>query len=128
MHEAGAAQAIVGILKAEAEARGATRVSCVRVVAGEAGAYMEESLAFYLGFFAKGSPAEGARLELKLIKPRMRCRSCGLEFERVHFSFACPSCGAEAEVADLGQEFYIESADFEGAPAPCAETGDRACV
>lgn len=128
MHEAGAAQAIVGILRAEAEARGATRVSCVRVVAGEAGAYMEESLAFYLAFFAKGSPAEGVRLELRLIKPRMRCRSCGKEFERRHFSFDCPRCGAEAEVADLGQEFYIESADFEGVEAPCAGTGDRACV
>ncbi len=128
MHEAGAAQAIVGILTAEAEARGATRVSCVRVVAGEAGAYMEESLAFYLGFFAKGGPVEGARLELRLVKPRMRCRACGQEFERVHFSFACPGCGGEAEVADLGQEFYIESADFEGVEAPCAEAGNRACV
>lgn len=128
MHEAGAAQAIVDILASEAVARGARRVSAVRVVAGEAGAYMEESLAFYLGFFAKGSPVEGARLELKVVKPRMRCRSCGLEFERSHFSFACPSCGKEAEIADLGQEFFIESADFEDLACPEAAAGDRACV
>lgn len=130
MHEAGAAQAIVGILNAEAAARGASRINSVTVVAGEAGAYMEESLAFYLGFFAKGGPAEGARLELKVIKPRMRCTACGKEFARKHFSFECPDCGAEAEVADLGQEFFIESADFEGISNPCpgVQPGDRACV
>jgi hydrogenase nickel incorporation protein HypA/HybF len=113
MHEAGAAEAIVRMLSAEAANRGASRVTAIRVVAGEASAYMEESLAFYLGFFAKGGPVEGARLELRVVKPKLKCRACGLEFERGHFSFACPSCGGEASIIELGDKFYIESADFE---------------
>jgi hydrogenase nickel incorporation protein HypA/HybF len=115
MHEAGAAQAIVEMLCAEAAEKGASRVSAVTVVAGETAAYMEESLAFYLGFFAKGTPVEGARLELRTVKPRLKCRSCGLEFERRRFSFDCPSCGGEAAILDLGTEFFIESAELEGA-------------
>ena len=113
MHEAGAAQAIVEMLSGLAHEKGASRVSSVRVVAGETAAYMEESLAFYLGFFAKGGPVEGARLELEVVKPRMQCRACGLEFERQRFSFSCPACGGDATATDLGTEFYIDSAEFE---------------
>jgi len=113
MHEAGAAQAIVEMLSGLAHEKGASRVSSVRVVAGETAAYMEESLAFYLGFFAKGGPVEGARLELEVVKPRMKCRACGLEFERQRFSFSCPACGGDATATDLGTEFYIDSAEFE---------------
>jgi hydrogenase nickel incorporation protein HypA/HybF len=116
MHEAGAAQAIVEMLSDLAREKGASRVSSVRVVAGETAAYMEESLAFYLGFFAKGGPVEGARLELEVIKPRMKCKACGLEFERQRFSFSCPACGGDAAVTDLGTEFYIDSAEFEFGP------------
>jgi len=120
MHEAGAAQAIVEMLSDLAREKGASRVSSVRVVAGETAAYMEESLAFYLGFFAKGGPVEGARLELEVIKPRMKCRTCGLEFERQRFSFSCPACGGDAAVTDLGTEFYIDSAEFEFGPEVAA--------
>jgi hydrogenase nickel incorporation protein HypA/HybF len=117
MHEAGAAQAIVKMLEAEAAARGAARVERVRIVAGEAGAYMEASLAFYLGFFAKGGPVEGVQLDMAVVKPKLTCRSCGLVFERTHFSFTCPSCGGEASITDLADAFFIESAEFSGQAA-----------
>lgn len=117
MHEAGAAEAIVEMLAAVVREQGASRVSLVRVVAGEAAAYMEESLAFYLGFFAKGGPVEGARLELRVVKPRLRCKACGREFERQRFSFSCPSCGGDAVIADPGTEFFIDSAELEFEPA-----------
>jgi hydrogenase nickel incorporation protein HypA/HybF len=100
------------MLTAEAESRGAERVTLIKVVAGEAGAYMEESLAFYLSFFAKGGPVEGAKLELRVVKPTLKCKACGLEFERRRFSFQCPSCGGDATIVDLGGEFYIESAEL----------------
>lgn len=120
MHEAGAAQAIVKMLAEEAVQRGATRVDSIRIVAGEAGAYMEESLAFYLGFFAKGGPVEGAKLELKVTKPKLKCKDCGLEFERKRFSFSCPACGGDAAITDQGSDFYIESAEFSGMQAESA--------
>ena len=120
MHEAGAAQAIVKILETEAAKLGGARVLAVKVVAGEAAAYMEESLAFYLGFFAKGGPAEGLRLELSVVKPRLRCEGCGLEFERRRFSFDCPSCGQPGTIIDLGSQFFIDSAEFEGGKAESA--------
>jgi len=119
MHEASAAEAIVKMVSAESRARApaagpAPRVTVVRLVVGEATGYMEESLAFYLELFARGTPAEGAALDVRYVKPRLRCASCGAEFERRRFSFECPSCGGQGVATGIGTEFYVESMDIEG--------------
>jgi hydrogenase nickel incorporation protein HypA/HybF len=114
MHEASAAASILRIALEEASRRGATRVTRLRVVAGEATGYMEESLAFFLGVLSKGGAAEGAALELSCVKTRLRCRSCGAEFDRRGSSFACPSCGGPGELTGAGDEFYLDSIEIEG--------------
>src|SRR5512145_1048928 len=98
MHEASAAESIVGIVCSELDARtggpgSKARVRRIDLVVGEAAGYMRESLEFYVGVFAKGTRAEGASLAIRYVKPRLKCPSCGLEFERKRFSFECPSCG-----------------------------------
>lgn len=120
MHEASAAEAIVKMVAEEALARGraegrAYRVARIFLVAGEATGYMRESLEFYVAASAKGSPAEGAALDIRYVKPRLRCPSCGLEFERRRFSFECPSCGAQGEMTKTGSEFYVDHIEIEPA-------------
>ena len=124
MHEASAAEALVkmvtGALEARPEAvgRGARRITRISLVVGEATGYMRESLEFYVAASAKGSPAEGAALDIVYVKPRMRCPSCGLEFERRRFSFDCPSCGTQGLMTRLGSEFYVDSIEIDDqAPA-----------
>lgn len=113
MHEASAVEALVGMLGAEVEKLGGGRVTLIRLVVGEATGYMAESLAFYLGQLGKGTALEGAALELRYVKPRLRCPACGLEFERARFSFACPSCGGQGRMSDIGGEFYVDSIELE---------------
>ena len=116
MHEASAAEALVKMVSAEAAARKAARVSRISLVVGEATGYMRESLEFYVAASARGSLAEGAILEIRYVRPLVRCPSCGLEFKRRRFSFECPDCGCQGVMTKAGSEFYIDSMEIE-APA-----------
>jgi hydrogenase nickel incorporation protein HypA/HybF len=113
VHEASAAEAILRIVSAESEARGRARVSKIRLVVGEATGYMEESLELFFRQMAAGGPAADAVLELRYVKTRLRCPSCGAQFDRRGSSFACPVCGGPAELAGGGDEFYVDSLEIE---------------
>jgi hydrogenase nickel incorporation protein HypA/HybF len=113
VHEASAAEAIVKMAAAEAAARAPSggevpRVTKISLVVGETTGYMRESLEFYVAASAKGTPAEGAALEIRYVKPRLRCPACGLEYERRRFSFDCPSCGAQGTMTGTGSEFFVD--------------------
>jgi hydrogenase nickel incorporation protein HypA/HybF len=132
MHEASASEAIVKMVAEEALARGraegqAFRVTRIKLVIGEATGYMRESLEFYVSASAKGTPVEGAILELRYVKPLLRCPACGLEYERKRFTFDCPSCGAQGRMSGSGSEFYVDSIEIEptGISAP---TGGPASI
>ncbi len=113
MHEASAVEALVAMLSSEVARRGGGRISSIRLVAGETRGFMVESLEFYLGLLAKGTPLEGAALSVRFVKPRLLCPACGLEFERSRFTFECPSCGGPGRMTKVGGEFYVDSIDLE---------------
>ena len=114
MHEASAAESILRIADSEARARGANRVTKIRLVIGEATGYMEESLAFFIGQLAKGGPSEGAALEIEYVKTRLRCSSCGEEYDRKGWVLSCPRCGGPGSLTGSGDEFYVDSIEIEG--------------
>lgn len=113
VHEASAAEALVKMVSAEAQARNAARVSRILLVVGESTGYMRESLEFYFAASAKGGLAEGALLDIRYVKPLVRCPSCGLEFERKRFTFDCPVCGEQGIMTSIGGEFYVDSIEIE---------------
>jgi hydrogenase nickel incorporation protein HypA/HybF len=115
VHEASAAEAIVKIVSTEAAARNAARISRISLVLGEARGYMRESLEFFVAAIAKGSPAEGAALDIRYVKSLLRCPSCDLEFERSRFTFECPACGTQGVLTEAGSEFYVDSIEIEEA-------------
>jgi hydrogenase nickel incorporation protein HypA/HybF len=117
MHEASAAEAIVKMVCAESSAHGASRVARISLVVGETTGYMRESLEFYVSASARGTAAEGAALDIRYVKPLLRCPSCGLEYERRRFSFDCPSCGAQGLMTKAGSEFYVDSIEIDQAEA-----------
>jgi hydrogenase nickel incorporation protein HypA/HybF len=118
VHEASAAEAIVKMVAEEALSKGRAagrifRVTRINLVVGETTGYMRESMEFYVAASAKGTSVEGAALELRYVKPRLRCPSCGLEYERARFSFECPSCGAQGIMTKSGSEFYVDSIEID---------------
>ena len=117
MHEASAAEAIVRLVTVEAAAHNAARISRISLVLGETAGYMRESLEFFVAAAARGGPAEGAALDIRYVRMRLRCGSCGLEYDRAGFTFDCPSCGARGMLAGAGNEFYVDSVELEEASA-----------
>jgi len=119
MHEASAAESIVRIVRGEVDARSEEsgrdlRVKRIDLVVGETTGCMRESLEFYVGVFAAGTRVEGASLAVRYVKPRLKCPSCALEFERSRFSFECPSCGSQGVMTSAGGEFYVDSIEVDG--------------
>jgi hydrogenase nickel incorporation protein HypA/HybF len=83
----------------------------VRVIALRVGALRQvvaPSLELYVELVARGTVAEGARLEVEHVPARLRC--CGAEWEPP--GFRCPACGGGGEVV-AGDEFLVESIDVE---------------
>jgi hydrogenase nickel incorporation protein HypA/HybF len=127
MHEASISEAVVKMATAEARSRSEAdgkqyRITRIGLVVGEATGYMRESLEFYVAASARGSEAEGARLEIRYVRPLLKCPSCGLEFERRRFSFDCPSCGATGTMTRVGSEFFVDSIEL----SPACEGGAAA--
>ena len=115
MHEYPITEQIVHIALKHLETAGGSRVASINLVLGENSGIVPESIHMYYDLIAEGTPASGARIEIRRIKPKLRCPGCGTLFERKPMSFACPECGADGHPTDIGKEFYIDSIEIEGA-------------
>jgi len=113
MHEYSLTRQIVRIVCRAAEENAAQRVSQVRLVVGGGSGIIPESVQLYFDQLARGTLAEGAVLQVRLVPPQMRCPVCGRNFERPRFSFACPQCGALGNPTEIGTEFYVEGVELE---------------
>jgi len=113
MHEEPVTRSIVEIAQRHGQEARASRIERITLVVGERSGYVPESLQMYFDVLSKGTLCEGAALKLVGVKPKLRCRACGNEFERIPYSFACPKCGGDGEPTEIGKEFYIESIEIE---------------
>jgi hydrogenase nickel incorporation protein HypA/HybF len=76
MHELGIAQEIVAIV---AEHAGASRVTRVVLEVGRHALILPDSIRFCFDLCSEGTVAQGARLEIREVPGRARCRDCGAE-------------------------------------------------
>ena len=113
MHEYPITEQIVKIAEKNCKEAGASRVISVNLVVGDYSGLVPESIHMYFDLIAEGTVCEGAEINMKRIKPKLKCPSCGALFERTPMSFACPSCGTDGEPTEIGKEFYIESIEIE---------------
>ena len=113
MHEYPITEQIVKIAEKNCKEARASRVISVNLVVGDYSGLVPESIHMYFDLIAEGTVCEGAEINMKRIKPKLKCPSCGALFERDPMSFACPSCGTDGEPTEIGKEFYIESIEVE---------------
>lgn len=91
MHESALARNLLAAVLARA---GGGRVRVVRGWVAETEALSPESLAFHFAAHARGTVAEGARLELELLRVEARCAACGDTYAPEHHVTVCPACGS----------------------------------
>ena len=102
MHESALGRQILDAVLQKAVGEGARQVRTVRGWVAETETLSPESLAFHFSAHARGTVAEGARLELRVIHVEARCRACGRAYAPEHHLLLCPGCGStEGEL--LGQ-------------------------
>ena len=122
MHEAAIAQGIldtavralpVGLQPPSRGGRPCVRV--VRVVAGVFSGCERESLAMYFAELSKGTPLDGASLEIVRQPARLVCRECGHDrpfHDDGDFATNCDRCGGPNRM-EGGNELYVESMEVE---------------
>ena len=113
MHEYAMTKQIVRVINDAAAAHRAKKVRAAFLVMGENTGIIPDSMQMYFDMIACGTPAEGATLNLRVVRTEMRCPACGINFRRPRFSFACPACGALGSPTDIGNECYVERVELE---------------
>ena len=115
MHEVSIAGAIIDAVLDAAKKNDAKKVNEVYIEVGELTALNPEQLRFIFETITTGTAAEGARYNIQVIKPLIKCRcsySGPIEFfEKLHFFLPiikCPECGeADIEIT-AGRECCVK--------------------
>lgn len=93
MHESSLAKSILREVLKRADDGGVERVIVVRGWVAETEALSRESLTTSFEALARGTKAEGARLELTVTHVEARCAACATQYLPDHHVILCPSCG-----------------------------------
>jgi hydrogenase nickel incorporation protein HypA/HybF len=111
MHEMSLVRNILDIVKEEAEAAGAEKVTAIHLVVGEGRDIVEDLVQSLFQFLARGSVAENAKVILQHVPYMVRCNQCQTEFHLEIMrpeKWVCPNCHAYKDYKLVsGQEFYI---------------------
>jgi len=109
MHEYPITKRIIEISQEHANKHNAKEVKQINLVVGDYSGYVASSIELYFGIIAEGTVCENAKLNIKRVKPMLKCNECESLFVRKPFSFECPYCGGQGSPTEIGHEFYIES-------------------
>jgi hydrogenase nickel incorporation protein HypA/HybF len=110
MHELSIADAIVQIALRHA---GGRPVRAVEVSVGHLRQVVPSSLQFSFELLSDGTALEGARLELREIAPRGRCRNCRTESGLHDFPLRCAACGGLDLELIAGEELTVDALELE---------------
>ena len=104
MHELYLAESILNIVQDYAKRDGFEKVNSVSLSYGQLSCIEPKSLQFGFDVQAKGTLAEGAALEFKIMPAVIHCFSCQKDLEiKAHAGF-CPGCGGEDVILTAGTE------------------------
>ena len=113
MHEMALAQGTLDIVLDNAAKHGATTVTRVKLVVGQMTEVVPDSLRFCFDALAKGTPAEGAELEIEITPLLGSCRDCQNEFAIERFRFQCPACGSAGVEIISGRELRVDQLEVD---------------
>jgi hydrogenase nickel incorporation protein HypA/HybF len=112
VHELSIANAVLDTVRRDANGRTVTLVS-LRI--GRFRQVVPDSLRFYWGIVARDTECEHARLKLVVLDVRLRCSSCGHEWEPRVPIFRCSECASADVTVRTGDELELEYIEVEEA-------------
>ncbi|MBK1666236.1 hydrogenase maturation nickel metallochaperone HypA [Rhodospirillum rubrum] len=113
MHELALAEGVIGVIAQEAGRQGFTRVRLVRLEIGALAAVEPEALTFCFAAVARGTPSEGARLDLVVLPGRGWCLDCGQTITLARRGEACPLCAGYKIQVTGGDDLTIKELEVD---------------
>lgn len=107
MHEMSLAEGIRTIVQDQARQHGFARVTRLRLEIGRFAGVEKPALAFAFDVVMRGSPAEGATLEMIDLPGRALCYDCLKQVEIDDRLAPCPLCGGGRLMPEGGDEMRI---------------------
>jgi hydrogenase nickel incorporation protein HypA/HybF len=107
MHEMSLCEGIRTVIEAEAATHRLTRITRVRIEIGRFAGVERRALDFAWSVVMRGSPAEGAALEMIDLPGRAMCFDCAHEVEIDDRLAPCPDCGGGKLMPTAGDEMRI---------------------
>ncbi|NPV50068.1 MAG: hydrogenase maturation nickel metallochaperone HypA [Candidatus Methanofastidiosum sp.] len=118
MHELSLADGMLKTVLEAAQKEKAKKIKSIKLEMGEILLVNTEQLTFCFDIISKGTIAEGAKLDIKFLKPRVHCNKCGKEFNISSendfpiLQMVC-ECGSNDVTILSGREFNIKSIKIE---------------
>jgi hydrogenase nickel incorporation protein HypA/HybF len=112
MHEAAVAENIIEAVIAQAPKKGG-RVIRVVISCGQMNAVNDEAMEFAFDAAADGTICQGAKLKIKHIPLKAKCKHCGKKFNYDLYAPCCPKCAkSDIEIGD-DAPLLLEEIEFE---------------
>jgi len=108
MHEMSLAEGIRSIITDHARSHGFARVTVLRLEIGRFAGVEKPALEFALDVVLRGSPAEGARVEMRDLPGQALCYDCMKPVEIADRLDPCPLCGGGRLIPQGGDEMRIK--------------------
>lgn len=108
MHEMSLAEGIRSIVTDHARTHGFARVTVLRLEIGRFAGVEKPALEFAFDVVMRGSPAEGARLEMLDLPGQALCYDCMKTVEIADRLDPCPLCGGGRLIPQGGDEMRIK--------------------
>jgi hydrogenase nickel incorporation protein HypA/HybF len=109
MHEVSLCEGIRAIILDQARAHDFSRVTLLRLEIGRFAGVEKAALAFAFDAVMRGSPAEGAVLEMIDLPGRALCYGCGVQVQIDDRFAPCPRCGSDRLMPQGGDDMRIKN-------------------
>jgi hydrogenase nickel incorporation protein HypA/HybF len=109
MHELAIAESVVEIVSRHAAGR---RVEVVELKVGHLRQVVPSALEFSFEVLTVGTPLEGARLAIRDVPARGRCRACRTDTTMSAFPLQCAVCGGLDMELLSGEELFVDALEL----------------
>ena len=89
------------------------RIKGLQLALGEIAELDQGSLQNHWEKVRRGTPAERAQLHFRSIKAEVQCMACFQKYHPVDGRIHCPYCGSYGAKILSGEEFFLESIEWE---------------
>lgn len=108
MHEMSLCESLLGVIEESARQEGFTKVTCVRVEVGRFAGVELPAMRFGFEVVARGTVAEGARLDFVAVPGSAWCFDCGQTVVLENRLDPCPLCGGVRLQPSGGTEIRLK--------------------